>query len=248
MSDTVAEVQRACAKFVPVGRRRGLAPATRRSLGNVPRPLRHFQEGLYHVSAKGSDNRYLFLGDRSRAGFLDRLAAACRRFELRLASYVLMGSHYHMVVRIADARLSGALQQLHTAHSRDLNRTHGRAAHLFQAHCLARRIEDGDDLLTVLRYVALNPVAAALVDDPFAWAWSSARVHAGLAPAAIPLDESSIRVAFDDDPEWRLRYRRWLEATPLEPVSDTASEAFRLRRDMDPLLEDVDGASGDHQE
>ena len=191
----------------------------------MPRPPRHFHEGLYHVGAQGSDNRYLFLGDASRVSFLDRLATACRRFELRLASYVLMGSHYHMVVRIPDARLSDALQQLHTAHSRDLNRSHGRTAHLFRAHCLARRITDGDDLLNVLRYVALNPVAAGLVDDPFAWAWSTARVHAGLASAPIPLDESSIRAAFDDDPEWRLRYRRWLESTALEAVSDTASEA-----------------------
>jgi hypothetical protein len=98
---------------------------------------------------------------------------------------------------------------------------------------VARRITDGDDLLNVLRYVALNPVAAGLVEDPFAWAWSAARVHAGLAPARIPLDESSIRAAFDDDPEWRLRYRRWIESATLELVSDTASRALRLSENGD---------------
>jgi len=130
-----------------------------------------------------------------------------------------------MLVWIPDARLSAALQRLHTAHSRDLNRLHGRQAHLFLAHCVARRVTNDDDLLNVIRYVALNPVAAGLVDDPFDWVWSTARVHAGLTATLIPLDESPIRSAFDDNPQWRLRYRRWIEAAAREAVSDTVSKA-----------------------
>ena len=191
----------------------------------MPRPPRNFHAGLYHVTAHGSDSRYLFLGDRSRLSFLERLAEACVRFELKLVTYVLLGSHYHMLVWIPDARLSAALQRVHTAHSRDQNLLHSRRAHLFLAHCVARRVNDDEDLMNVLRYVALNPVGAGLVDDPFTWIWSTARVHAGLVRAPIPLDESSIRSAFDDDSEWRLRYRRWIEAAARDAVSDTDSKA-----------------------
>ena len=46
---------------------------------------------------------------------------------------------------------------------------------------------------------------------PLDWPWSSARVHAGLEAPSIPIDESALRAAFDDDPEWRIRYRALIE-------------------------------------
>jgi hypothetical protein len=59
----------------------------------MARPPRLLVAGIYHLTAHGSDNRYLFLGDQDRADFLARLSATCERFELALISYVLMGSH-----------------------------------------------------------------------------------------------------------------------------------------------------------
>src|SRR5213075_1051228 len=76
--------------------------ARRPSLGLVARPLRALYEGIYHLAARGSDERFLFVVDSDREDFLDRLAAICERFELALLSYVLMGSHYHALIRIRD--------------------------------------------------------------------------------------------------------------------------------------------------
>jgi REP element-mobilizing transposase RayT len=76
----------------------------------VGRPPRNLFAGIYHLAARGSDTRHLFLRDEDREEFLERLAAIWAYFELALLSYVLMGSHYHALVRIPDARLSQALQ------------------------------------------------------------------------------------------------------------------------------------------
>jgi putative transposase len=103
------------------------------------------------------------------------------------------------------------MQQLHTAYSRLHNVRHGRSAHLFRAHFTARPITSDRDLLAVCRYIALNPVKACLVDKPLNWPWSSTRNHAGLDQAAIPLDETPLQAALDDDPNWRQRYTRLLE-------------------------------------
>src|SRR5947208_5497571 len=51
-----------------------------------------------------------------------------------------MGNHYHTLLRIPDARLSQALQRLHTEYSRHHNRRHRRSAHLFRAHAMTREI------------------------------------------------------------------------------------------------------------
>jgi putative transposase len=179
----------------------------RPSLERVPRRPRNLSAGIYHLAARASDNRYLFAGDRDREDFLERLARIWERFELALLSYVLMGSHYHALVRIPDARLSQALQRLHAQYSRVHNRRHGRSAHLFRAHAITREIGSDVQLVAACRYLALNPVEAGLVTDPLHWPWSSARAHAGLERARIPLAESDLQAAFGDRDDWRERYR-----------------------------------------
>jgi putative transposase len=173
----------------------------------MARAPRAFQAGIYHLAAHGSDTRHLFLGDADRRDFLARLGEVCERFELALLSYVLMGNHYHGLLRIPDARLSQALQRLHTEYSRWHNRRHGRSAHLFRAHALTREIANDEQLVATCRYLARNPVEAGLVRDPLAWPWSSARAHAGLERPRIFLAESDLRAAFGGSEGWRERYR-----------------------------------------
>jgi REP element-mobilizing transposase RayT len=173
----------------------------------MPRPPRNFTTGIYHVTAHGSDTRSLFLTTADRLDFLERLTLSLWPLEIRLLDYVLMGNHYHALVHTPDARLSAALQLLHTGYSRRHNRRHGRSAHLFRAHCLTRAVTTDRQLLATYRYIARNPVRANLVLDPLDWVWGSARAHAGLEPPAIPLDETPLRDAFGNDPNWRVRYR-----------------------------------------
>jgi len=184
------------------------------------RPRRLYVEGIYHVASHASDDRELFLDDADRRAFLEHLTLTFAPLGLSIVSYALMSNHYHAVVLTPDDRIARGLQTLHGGYSARYNRRHKRRAHLFRAHCVARRITGNDDLVTVSRYVARNPVAAGLVLDPLDWPWSSAAAHAGLERPAIPLDENPLRSAYDDSPNWRERYRRLFEA-PL-PVSASA--------------------------
>jgi putative transposase len=173
----------------------------------VPRRPRAFHAGIYHVAARASDTRHLFPTDHDRHDFLHRLAQTCELFELALISYVLMGTHYHTLIRIPDARISRALQCLHTEYSRWHNRRHGRSAHLFRAHPLAREISSDRQLIAAARYVALNPVEARLAATALDWPWSSAPAHAGLARSRIPLFEHDLSAAFGGGAAWRREYR-----------------------------------------
>jgi putative transposase len=177
----------------------------------MPRRPRSFAEGIYHLGSHGSDDRELFVNDADRNDFLDRLAAVWRHFELELLSYVLLGNHYHTILQIPDARISRALQRLHTDYSHQHNRRHGRKSHLFRAHPFARQIESDADLMNTHRYIARNPVEANLASDPLDWPWGSARAHAGLEPPRIPLDETSLRAAFGDTAGWRERFRAYIQ-------------------------------------
>jgi putative transposase len=170
------------------------------------RPLRNFEAGIYHIGSHGSDTRHLYVGDTDRVDFVERLGYTFWQRGVELLSYVLMGNHYHALVRIPDGRLSEALQRLHTEYSRHHNRRHRREAHLFRAHCFTRRIDNDDRLLVAYRYLARNPVAAGLVLDPLDWPWSSAAIHAGVRDATIPLEHMPLRSSLGDHPHWQVHY------------------------------------------
>ena len=170
------------------------------------RRRREFSPGIYHLASHGSDDRYLYLDDEDRADFLERFSDSFWTRGIEVLAYVLLGNHYHGLVHIHDERLAEALQRLHTEYSRHHNRRHDRRAHLFRAHCLARRINDDNDLLGAYRYLARNPVEAGLVSDPLDWPWASTRAHAGLEPPAIPLDQRPLQAALDHSPNWRQLY------------------------------------------
>jgi putative transposase len=182
----------------------------------MPRAPRAFCDGIYHLGSHGSDTRHLFLSDTERVLFLERLELVLERFELGLVSYTLMGNHYHIVLRIPDERVSKALQQLHGWYSRRHNLLHGRRAHLFRAHFFAREIESDSDLLATCRYLAWNPVEAGIASDPFSWPWSSVAATAGLEPARLRLELKPLHDAFDDDPNWRERYRAFIAGSDEE--------------------------------
>ena len=177
----------------------------------MARALRAFQAGIYHVGSHGSDERYLFRSDGEREVFLDGLGRVLESFQLGLVSYTLMSNHYHLLLRIPDARVSKAMQRLHSWYSRLHNKLNGRSAHLFRAHFFAREIESDEDLLWTARYVARNPVLAGLVSDPFAWLWSSAAATAGLAEPVLALDLAPLRTALGETPNWQQRYRKFIE-------------------------------------
>jgi putative transposase len=225
VSDTRFRQGKKCAESVSRPNGSPLRRQEPPNLDCVPRHPRAFTDGIYHLGARGSDTRDLFLNDDDREDFLDRLTPLYEQFELGLVSYVLMGSHYHTLVRIPDGRVSEALQRLHTEYSRHHNRRHGRSAHLFRAHPMALEVGSHEHLLAVVRYIALNPVKANLVRDPLDWRWGSARAHAGLKRPRIPLLERDLRAAFGGGSDWRDRYRAHIDASARSLSYPAAEEA-----------------------
>jgi len=58
---------------------------------------------LYHVLSRGNDRRDIFLSDRDRTAFFDLLEQVSERYDIAICAYVLMGNHYHLLVKITKA-------------------------------------------------------------------------------------------------------------------------------------------------
>ena len=99
----------------------------------MARALRIEYEGaLYHTLSRGNEQRDIFLEDNDRLSFLKAIGEMSQRFDVDIFAYVLMGNHYHLLLRTRKANLSKSMHWLGTTYTRRFNLRHLRIGHLFQ--------------------------------------------------------------------------------------------------------------------
>lgn len=110
-----------------------------------------------------------WLRDRAAAiAFLARVGEACTAFPVDLHAYCVLPRHYHLLVRAEPVPLRAALAHLESASG-------------FPGAGPARALPVvfGRHLMSVSRYIHLNPVDAGLVWCPEHWPFSSFRAYLG---------------------------------------------------------------------
>ena len=126
----------------------------------MARPVRvDVAGGWYHVTARGIERRVLFTGPREHEHFLELLGEMSERHGVHVHAYVLMGTHYHLIVQTPAANASAALQWLNISYSVWFNRRHKRVGHVFQGRFGSKLIDgDGSWVLIASAYLHRNPV------------------------------------------------------------------------------------------
>lgn len=126
----------------------------------MARPLRcEFPGGWYHVTARGNERKDIFRNDRDREHFLEVVAELEPRFGIEVHAYVLMGNHYHLLLRLrGESGLSAGMHFLGVSYSVWFNRRHRRSGHLFQGRFKAVVVDFDDWGGELSRYIHLNPV------------------------------------------------------------------------------------------
>jgi len=155
----------------------------------MARPIRvEYENAVYHVTARGNEQKAIYRDDTDRQVFLDTLAQACEQFGLVVHVYCLMPNHYHLVVQTPQANLSRAMGWIQTAYSIRFNRRHRRSGHLFQGRFKAHVVEADAYARSLAVYIHLNPVRPADKRQAIpsercnlleGFTWSSHRAYAG---------------------------------------------------------------------
>ena len=91
-----------------------------------------YEGGLYHVLSRGNERKDIFHDDRDRLTFLDAIGEMADNYDVDIFAYVLMGNHYHILLRTNQANLSKSMQWLALTYARRFNNRHFRSGHLFQ--------------------------------------------------------------------------------------------------------------------
>ena len=145
----------------------------------MARPWRIEYEGAYyHVLSRGNERRDIFFGDGDRRLFLSTLGEASDRFKVDVFAFVLMGNHYHLLLRTNLSNLSRTMQWLGLTYARRLNNRLGRCGHLFQGRFKAMLVESDAYLVELSCYIHRNPLRAKVVKRLIDYRWSSYPAYA----------------------------------------------------------------------
>jgi len=144
----------------------------------MARPLRIEYEGaLYHITARGNEQRNIFLDHADRLKFLSILNESYLKYGILLHCYVLMNNHYHLMLETPRANLSTAMHYINGKYTVYFNRKYKKVGHLFQGRYRSILVDRDAYLLELSRYIHLNPVRAGSVRSPEEYKWSSYRAY-----------------------------------------------------------------------
>ena len=157
----------------------------------MARPLRmDYPQTFYHVLSRGNERRDIFYNEGDYLRFLETLGRMVERFHLEVHAYVLMGTHYHLLVRTNEANLSRSIQWLGVSYSVWFNRRHHRSGHLFQGRFKSFLIENDRYFVSMCLYIHGNPLRAGVVEKLSEYPWSSYPMYADarLKPSWLTTD------------------------------------------------------------
>jgi|SRR3990172_631150 len=127
----------------------------------------------YHVYNRGAHKERLFLHPDNYQYCLRLLHKYVERYLVSLIAYCLMPNHYHLVLRQEmGGSISRCIQTLFNAYTQGFNKVTGHKGTLFQGEAKRALVESDQQLLHLIRYIHLNPVAAGIVERPEEWRFS----------------------------------------------------------------------------
>jgi putative transposase len=180
----------------------------------MPRPNRGpIATGIYHVNRRSAGPIPMYRDDFDRTDFCNRLTKTITKHGWKCHAFVLMTTHYHLLVEVDQDTLQPGMHMLNAQYAQAFNRRWARNGHLKGSPYGARRVEDDEQLLNCVKYIALNPVEAGLCEHPAEWRWGSYRGAAGYDDGfAFVTNELVWAVLHDDHTRAQRLLRIFVEA------------------------------------
>ena len=178
-----------------------------------------------HVTQRGVNRAAIFMDDEDRHLYRRLLRQACVAHQVAVHAFVLMDNHVHLLVTPASASaLAMAMRLAGQTYVQCFNARHGRSGTLWQGRFYSCLVDSDRYLLTLCRYIEMNPVRAAMVAAPEDYRWSSVHTHLGRTNDPL-ITPHPLYLALGPTQESRaLAYKDWLA------TSITTEELTTLRR------------------
>lgn len=145
----------------------------------MARKLREWRPNTcYHITTRGNRKSDVFKDEQDFRVYLKIVSLAIAAFHetpYQLISYCLMNNHVHLLVETSTQELGPLMKKINMNYAIYFNKKYQYVGYLNQDRFHADLIEDAFHLLTVSRYIHLNPVEAGIVKRPEEYPYSNYR-------------------------------------------------------------------------
>lgn len=135
--------------------------------------------GIYHIMLRGVHRQSIFHDEEDRIRFLYTLEKYKEESGYQVFAWCLMDNHVHLLLKEGAENLAVSMKRIGVSFVWFYNMKYNTSGHLFQGRFRSEAIENSGHLLSVIRYIHLNPVKAGMVKKPGEWRWSSYRSYLG---------------------------------------------------------------------
>src|SRR6266545_3223606 len=183
---------------------------------SMPRLQRIMAAGFpQHVIQRGNNREACFFAEADYLTYLHWLERAARTYRVAIHAYVLMPNRVRLLATPGlEGGVSKMMQYLGRHYVQYINKTY---------------------LLTLQRYIELNPVRAGMVKTPEEYRWSSAKDHLGLRGGSLIVNHDAyLRLGAGEEERVRAYaalIREPLEERALLQIRDAARQGCALGSD-----------------
>lgn len=127
-----------------------------------------------HLIQRGNNRQAIFAAEADYLFFRDALIEAARKHGLRVHAYVWMTNHIHLLATPEyEDSIGKVFQSVGRRYVQYFNYAYTRSGTLWEGRYRATVVDSEPYLLSVMRYIELNPVRAGMVAHPRDYPWSS---------------------------------------------------------------------------
>jgi putative transposase len=194
----------------------------------MSRPLRiEYPGAWYHVMNRVRRGERIFEEKTDYKAFIELLKESAEIWNLTIAAYCLMPTHYHLLIQTPDANISRAMRHINGVYTQRFNRTHRCDGQLFRGRYRAILVEADSFLLQLLRYIHRNPYRAGLVERVDSYPWSSHKGYLSNDAKWNWLKRTTIlSMLSEHENQQRKAYRQFIS----QKDSEELTEVFRGKR------------------
>ena len=132
-----------------------------------------------HVIQRGNNREACFYDEGDYKAYLSFLKDAAIKYQVAIHAFVLMTNHVHLLMTPGSEQgVSRMMQAQGRKYVQYFNFTHGRTGTLWEGRFKSTVVDADSYLMTVYRYIELNPVRASMVTHASEYPWSSYQSNA----------------------------------------------------------------------
>lgn len=128
---------------------------------------------IYHIIHRGNNKGFIFENKEDKMKILEILGEVKEIFDFHLLAYVIMGNHYHFVIRTHNIPISQIMHRINTRYAKYYNWKMERTGSPFEGRYKSILVQNQSYFLRLIKYIHNNPVYANICSSMSQYQWSS---------------------------------------------------------------------------